>query len=429
LDAGTFETPDVTVVGGGLAGMAASLHLASANLRVTCIEPQTEAREPVGESLDWATPGLLRGLGFSMEDLVSSQIATYKRGVMLKVNGGGEQKYAPSAWLERPPCNIELRTMHVDRFRLDPELMNKAVSRGVTIVRDKAVAVERDGKRVTAIRTAAGARLTSPWFIDASGSATSLFAREFHLPAYSYGPKKVAMWSYFPSSRAEEATTIHVEERRGSYLEWIWEIPINPSTRSVGYVTTGDSIRARRHAGLTVQEIFSRQLGRFPHLKSLLDNGPYKSPSVTAFRCRSYRGVAGPNWLIAGEAASLADPITSNGVSAALRHAQEAAFLIAKFRGQPTLPRMARAAYGRRVLQMGRFFNSGIERLVYDWPSRDQTGILYAGDVYTAAAWSCNALYSRLKPTGLISSFAFGALLDTLRASAWAYSKLRRRLR
>ncbi|MEO8657906.1 MAG: tryptophan 7-halogenase [Bryobacteraceae bacterium] len=424
----TFETPDVTVVGGGLAGVAASLHLANANLRVACIEPKTGAREPVGESLDWATPALLRALGFSMEEMVGSQLATYKRGVTLKLNGGGDQKYAPSEWLANPPFHIELRTMHVDRFRLDDELMKQAVNRGVTVVRDKAVAIERSGRRITAVRTAGGARLASRWFIDASGSATSLFGREFQLPQYSYGPKKVAMWSYFPSARADEGTTIHVEDRKGSYLEWIWEIPINPTTLSVGYVTSGDTIRNKRHEGLTVEEIYAAQLARFPHFERLLDRGPHKVPSVTAFRCRSYSGVAGPNWLIAGEAASLADPITSNGVTAALRHASEAAHLITKFRGRHSLPRGARSAYSRRVLKMGRFFNSGIEGLVYDWPSRDRTGIMRAGRVYTAAAWSCNALYSRLKPTGVVASFAFGALLDALRASAWAYSKLWRRL-
>ena len=45
---------------------------------------------------------------------------------------------------------------------------------------------------------------------------------------------------------------------------------------------------------------------------------------MTSFRSRAYAGVAGTNWLIAGEAASMVDPITANGVTAALRHAAEA---------------------------------------------------------------------------------------------------------
>jgi 2-polyprenyl-6-methoxyphenol hydroxylase-like FAD-dependent oxidoreductase len=73
MHAGTVYTSDVTVIGGGLAGMAASLHLAKAGLRVVCIEPETSARQPVGESLDWASPGLLDALGLPMEDLIRSR--------------------------------------------------------------------------------------------------------------------------------------------------------------------------------------------------------------------------------------------------------------------------------------------------------------------------------------------------------------------
>jgi flavin-dependent dehydrogenase len=40
---------DVTVIGGGLAGKAASLQLARAGLRVVCIELDDAARPPVGE--------------------------------------------------------------------------------------------------------------------------------------------------------------------------------------------------------------------------------------------------------------------------------------------------------------------------------------------------------------------------------------------
>jgi hypothetical protein len=50
----------------------------------------------------------------------------------------------------------------------------------------------------------------------------------------------------------------------------------------------------------------------------------------------------------------MADPITSNGVTAALRHAEEAAALIAESTGRSELPSRARASYNRRVLQDGR---------------------------------------------------------------------------
>jgi flavin-dependent dehydrogenase len=50
------EQADVTVIGAGLAGMAASIHLADAGLRILCVEADSLDRDPVGESLDWSAP-------------------------------------------------------------------------------------------------------------------------------------------------------------------------------------------------------------------------------------------------------------------------------------------------------------------------------------------------------------------------------------
>jgi flavin-dependent dehydrogenase len=407
---------DVTVIGGGLAGMAASLHLAKAGLRAVCIEPETRVREPVGESLDWASPSLLGALGLPMQDLVASGIATWKRGVTLRSSEGTARKYLPGPWLGRAPFHVELRTLHVDRVRLDRELQDLVLRSGVTVVHDKAATVERSGMCIASILTASGERFASPWFVDASGPFTSLLAREFSLPAVEYGPKKVALWDYFAAPEAREETTIHIDAARGAYLDWIWEIPIAPDTLSVGYVTTGDAIKKGRDRGFAVEDILRQQLARFPRLASLVQKDAGSVPRVTSFSCRTYRGVTGPNWIIVGEAASMVDPITSNGVTAALRHAEEASALIAKFRERSELPPGARAAYSRRVLQMGEFFNSGIERLVYDWPVRDRLGLEAAATVYTTAAWSMNGLYSRLRPRGVLSTAAFGALLDMMRA-------------
>jgi len=418
MHAGTLHTSDVTVIGGGLAGMAASLHLAKAGLRVICIEPETGVHQPVGESLDWASPGLLGTLGLPMEDLIRCGIATYKRGVTLQLRGGSTEEYRPAPWLARPPFHVELRTIHVDRMRLDRDLQDLVLRQGVTVVHDKALSVERAGMRIASIHTASGGRFASPWFIDASGSFASLLAREFGLAAIEYGARKVALWAYFTAALAHEGTTIYMDAARGAYLDWIWEIPIGPNTLSVGYVTTGEAIKKQRDQGLTVEDILRLQLARFPRLASLSQKEAGSVPCVTSFSCRTYREVTGPNWIIVGEAASMVDPITSNGVTAALRHAEEASALIAECRERSELPSRARASYEGRVLQMGKFFNGGIERLVYDWPLRDRLGVRRAATVYTAAAWSMNGLYSRLRPRGVLSTGAFGILLGVLRVSA-----------
>jgi flavin-dependent dehydrogenase len=406
---------DVTVIGGGLAGSAAAIHLSKAGFRVRCIEPDLPDTNSVGESLDWSAPALLAALGLTMEQLIAEKIATYKRHVTLKLGDGCDRSYVPGEWLGRPPFNIELRTLHVDRGQLNRRLREIVVGEGVTFLPDRVVAVETEGRRVTAVSTKQGNKIYSPWFIDASGSAASLFARAFDLPAYESGPRKVAIWSYFPIIMPSEGTTLYADGVKPPYMEWVWEIPINPNTISVGYVATAETIKGLRQKGRTVEEILREKLGRFPRFASLLEAVPGISPSVTSFVCRMHGRVAGPNWLIVGEAAAMLDPMTANGVTAALRHASEASRLIIESRRRGRLPRLPAAMYSRRVLGLAKFFNGGIERVIYESPIRNRIGVLQTGNVYTVPAWSLNSIYSRFRPHGTFKTLLFGCLLDLFR--------------
>ncbi len=418
---------DVTVIGGGLAGKVASLHLAKAGLNVVCIEPAETVRQAVGESLDWSAPDLLTALGVPMEHLIQGQMATWKRHVTLKSLDGCSEHYVPTAWLGGPPFHIELRTLHVDRLRLDQELQNMAADRGVKQIRDRVVRVERNEKVILAVHTAGGMRCSSPWFIDASGFASCLLAREFSLPAIQFGPAKVALWTYFAETESIEGTTLYMEPLASEYLEWVWEIPISPEVVSVGYVTTGTATKQKREQGLSVEDIFRQQLMKFPHFEAMLRAGAQSDLNVTSFRCRVHKGTAGPNWLIAGEAASMVDPITANGVTAALRHAAEASRLIVKYRKRGRLPPLARVCYSSRILQMAKFFNSGIEKIVYEPPVRNRIGLGSSGTAYTSPAWSMNVVYARLKPKGIFSTFLLGSLLGFFRASAWLFYQICKR--
>lgn len=412
-----FGHVDVTVIGGGLAGMAASVHLAKAGLQVLCLEADTADTQPVGESLDWSAPDLLAVLGLPMQRLIDKGVATYKRHVTLKLGDGSNQHYVPGEWLGRPPFNVELRTLHVDRTRMNAALREIVLGHGVQMLHDKVVDVESKGRRVAAVTTAQGSRIASQWFIDASGSAR-LFPRAFNLPGDNYGPSKVAIWAYFATPESIEGTTLYADGLRPPYMDWLWEIPIHSNILSVGCVAKADDVKVKRQQGQTIEGIFQTHLARFPRFNELLKSAGPINPSVTSFRCRVHGRLTGPHWLIVGESAAMVDPMTSNGVTAALRHAVEASTLIIEARHQNRLPYFPAAMYSRRVQDLARFFNCGIEKVVYDGPIRNYIGVLTAGDVYTIPAWSLNSVYSRFRPRGVVSTLLFGFLLSLFRASA-----------
>ncbi len=421
---------DVTVIGGGLAGKAASLHLARAGLKVVCIEPQLAIRPPVGESLDWSAPALLNSLGLSPDSLLASRIATWKRHVTLKMRDGCDVHYVPSIWLGGFPFYVNLATLHVERPQMDDEILKLVVDQGVTFVRDRVVDLETDGRKIGSVLTEKGARFSSPWLIDTSGMGASLMARKFNLPSLQYGPTKVGMWTYFKVPQQVEGTTLYMDPMPAEYLEWIWEIPVSPDTVSVGYVAPGAALKVKRDEGTSTEDIFRRELMKFSRFEALLQQGPLGTVNVTSFRCRVHLESAGPNWLIAGEAASLVDPMTSNGVTAALRHAAEAAAVILKFRARGELPLRARRAYSSRIVQTAKFFNEGIEKIVYEPVVRNRIGLSTAGTIYTSPAWSMNVVYARLNPAGIFSTFVLGAMLGFFRIAAsilyWCCGRLKR---
>ena len=418
---------DVTVIGGGLAGMASSIHLARAGLDVLCIEPALEEGSVVGESLAWSAPELLRALGLPMEHLIAEDIATWKRHVVLQLWDGTAYDYVPGPWLGRSPWNIELRTLHVDRARLRNALTMILLQQGVTLLDDRVSAVDREKRQVTALTTQGGKRISSSFYVDASGFAASLFSRIFQLPSHHYGPRKVAIWSYFDVSDAIEGTTLHAEGARPPYMDWIWEIPIHPRTISVGYVAPGETIRAWRQQGSTIDEIYRERLSRIPRFRALVESQQSAAPLVTSYRCSNYRNITGPNWLVVGEAAAMVDPMTSNGVTAALRHADEGSRLIARSFHRGRLPRLAAAMYNRRVIELARFFNCGIEKVIYDAPIRNAIGVVNAGEVYTIPAWLMNLFYSRMQPRGLFGTGLFCLALQSLRFAASFFHWLCRR--
>lgn len=417
---------DAVVIGGGLAGQAAAIHLARGGLRVICLEPRESFRHIVGESLDWSAPQLFAELGLTMEGLVASGAATFKRHVTVTARDGSQQEYLPGAWLAKRPWDVEVRTLHLDRVPLHNHLQQSARAHGIMTLHQRAVGFEIRNRRIVAVETSEGQSIRASWIIDASGAAASVLGREFSLPSVAYGPRKVAVWALFPTKDWVEGTTLYMLSPDGEYMEWIWEIPIRPGTSSVGYVAPGSKVKIQRAHGLTNADLLSEQMRKFPHLSSLVIDGQPERTAVTSFLCRTYRGVCGPNWIIIGEAASQSDPITGNGVTAALRHATEASTLVCRYQQRDSIPVLARLAYNLRVLGVGRYFNSLIEKFFYQPPLRARLGPFGTARAYTVPAWLTNLVYSRVRPRRLLGTVLFCSALLAMRVAAWAAFRLSR---
>ena len=123
-------TYDVAVLGGGMAGLAAAIHLRLRGFSVLCIEPDRFPHARVGESLDWSSPGLLASLGIPGDSLIADRFATYKKNIRIVSNDRPPYDAQPEPWFRNPPIGFNIVTLHVDRVEMDRRLFARATELG-----------------------------------------------------------------------------------------------------------------------------------------------------------------------------------------------------------------------------------------------------------------------------------------------------------
>lgn len=408
----------IAVLGGGLAGLAAAVHLARRGLDVLCIEPEPAPRARVGESLDWSSPGLLCELGFQRDELLEQGYATRKRHIRVAPHDGALFELAPEPWFARAPWKLELETLHVDRGRFDARLAELAGRAGVRFLRERVSEVRTDGERVLEVETPR-ARVRARRWVDASGRAR-LLARAFGVERVDCGVPKVSQWTYLPIPAEGEGTTLHLDGSAGP-LEWLWEIPIASDVLSVGWTQPAHELRRRAQASGDAAAAFAERMRRVPRLRAALAAHGATEVLARSFQPYVHARTAGPDWVLVGEAAAMIDPLTSNGFTFALRSGAHAAELLADSLERDELPRGARAIYDRCQRRMARAFNEHIESAAYRTELREGFSLRRATWVYVLFGYFANALCQRLRPRGAARLWMLCAGLAAFRAwmGAW----------
>ena len=100
---------------------------------------------------------------------------------------------------------------------------------------------------------------------------------------------------------------------------WAWSVPLSPTTRQVGVAVDGATTRISR--GPTLSGTYRAELGKTRQLSALMSDAALDRVWACDASLFSAHQVAGPQFLLVGDAGSCIDPLSSFGIKKALASA------------------------------------------------------------------------------------------------------------
>ena len=296
---------DAIVLGGGPAGCAAAILLARRAHTVALVRPDRPPASALAESIPPSARRVLEELGAL--EAVSRAGLHPNRGNTVWWAGGDARR-------EDFPDGAE--GFHTDRGSLEDVLVGVAEAAGVTVhhrVRARKARRHEGAWSVTCEGPGGARTLRAPWIVDATGR-TGLLARALRVPDRSTTTLAVVRrwrrpggWSSLPAHH-----TVVESYDRG----WAWSVPLGPDLRCF---TVMIDQRTARLDDVPLDAVLDAELRRTTRL----------APAVTdaeavgaAWACPASlytaRRFADEGFLLAGDAGSFIDPLSSFGVKKAL---------------------------------------------------------------------------------------------------------------
>lgn len=305
-------TFDVAIIGGGPAGCAAGLSLRShaPGLSVVLAEASSYESPRIGETLPPLSRRLLEHLG--VWDAFRQQ-------------GHREVHGTAAAWGSPVPQDQEFlfsthgTGWHLDRAAFDGWLAAEAEQRGVILLRQTRVR-RAERERETWKLHAGGEFLNARFLIDATGSSAA-FARRSG--ARFVASDQLAGFARLFEERERNDPRTLVEAVADG---WWYTAGLPGGLRIAACMTDSDLARPLR---LAEPAAWNRQLEATGQIRELLRGARPRGPIlVRATQSRRLEPAAGDGWLAVGDAASLFDPLSSQGILKGLRSGIFASYAI-----------------------------------------------------------------------------------------------------
>ncbi len=325
---------DVLVVGAGPAGSATAAWAARAGLDVTLVDAETFPRDkPCGDGL---TPRAI----LELDELgLSPWLEGRARNWGLRAAGFGQELYLP--W---PGGSLPSTGGAAPRMELDAAIRQVALDAGVSALEGhRAVDVRIEGGQVRGVVFSTGSgrgaerrEITCRRLVVADGAKSQLgrqLGRTWHRST-AYG---VAARAYITSGRSDDPWISSHLELRGEDDEILsgygWVFPLGDGEVNVG---VGTLATERRPADVNLRGLLAHYAQS--QRESWQFEGDIRAPwSALLPMGGAVSGVAGPNWLLVGDAAGCVNPLNGEGIDYGLETGRLAAHLLADTVPNPSL--------------------------------------------------------------------------------------------
>jgi menaquinone-9 beta-reductase len=301
---------DVIVVGAGPAGSAVAAALARGGASVLLVEASAHPRPKA--CAEYASPRIVEELA-----RVGLPAAAWRSAAVplagMDLHAGGRS--ARIAYADR---HGPRSAWGLDRRRFDAILAEHAGGAGAVVEeRARVIGLLDEGGRVRGIRLRrAGGRdetVRADWVIGADGARSSV-SRLLGVDAPVRAPRRLGLIAHYqPVNGLDDHGEMHAGDG--------WYVGLAPvaGALNVGMALPMGPARP-------AEERFAAAIAALPAVAARLAGsrriGPIRGASPIGHRVRR---VAGPGWLLVGDAAGFVDPFTGEGIHRALRGARAAA--------------------------------------------------------------------------------------------------------